>query len=70
MNPTQLISIGLLVGGIVLIIFGINAADSFGSDVSEFFTGSPTEKAIWMLGSGIILAVIGLFGTLRGPVNT
>lgn len=66
MNATQLISIGLLVGGIVLIIFGINAAESFSSDVSEFFTGTPTDRAIWMLVGGIVLAIVGLVGTQRG----
>jgi len=63
MNKT--VSIGILVGGIVLMIFGINATNSFSSDVSRFFTGSPTDKAIWLLIGGIIVTVIGLAGTLR-----
>ena len=62
----NIVSIALLVGGIVLMIFGINATNSFGSDVSRFFTGSPTDKAIWMLIGGIVAAVIGLVLTLRG----
>jgi hypothetical protein len=32
----------------------------------RFFTGSPTDKAIWMLIAGIAATVIGLFGTMRG----
>ena len=62
----KLISIALLVGGIVLMILGVQATNSFSSDVSRFFTGSPTDKAIWMLIGGIIAAIIGLTGTLRG----
>jgi len=62
----KLIFLALLVAGVVLIIFGISATNSFGSDVSNFFTGSPTDKAIWMLIGGIVAAVIGLAGTLRG----
>ena len=62
----KLISIALLVGGIVLIVVGINATNSFNSDVSRFFTGNPTDKAIWMLIGGIVAAVVGLAGTLRG----
>jgi hypothetical protein len=62
----KLLSIVLLVGGIVLITIGIKATNSFGSDVSRFFTGSPTDKAIWMLIGGVVAAVIGLAGTLRG----
>jgi hypothetical protein len=62
----KLIFVGLLVGGIVLIIFGVQATNSFSSDVSRFFHGSPTDKAIWMLIGGIVATVVGLFGTLRG----
>ena len=59
------ISIALLAGGVVLIVIGINATNSFSSDVSRFFTGSPTDKAVWMLIGGIVAAVIGLIGALR-----
>jgi hypothetical protein len=62
----KIISLALLIGGVVLMIIGINATNSFTSDVSRFFTGSPTDKAIWMLIGGVIAAVIGLRGTLRG----
>jgi hypothetical protein len=47
-------------------IFGFNATHSFGSDVSKFFTGSPTDKAVWMLVGGIVLAGLGLAGVVRG----
>jgi len=60
------LSIALLAGGILLIIFGINASNSFGSDISRFFTGSPTDKAIWMLVGGVVAAVVGLVGLMRG----
>lgn len=63
----RIVSILLLVGGIALIIIGINASQSFTSDVSRFFTGSPTNKAIWMLIGGVVAAIIGLFGMLRSP---
>ena len=62
----KIISLTLLVGGVVLMIIGINATNSFSSDVSRFFTGSPTDKAIWMLIGGIVATVIGLVGMLRG----
>jgi len=35
-------------------------------DVSRFFTGSPTDKTIWLLVVGIIAIIIGLAGLLRG----
>ena len=66
----KIVSLALLIGGVVLIVIGISATNSFSSDVSRFFTGSPTDKAVWMLIGGIIAAVIGLFGTLRGSKHT
>lgn len=62
MNTNQILSIASIIGGVLFIVFGISAADSFGSDVSEFFTGAPTDKAIWMLIVGVVLLVIGLGG--------
>jgi hypothetical protein len=47
-------------------VIGVNTTRSFSSDVSRFFTGSPTDKAVWMLIGGTVAAVAGLFGTLRG----
>ena len=62
----KIASLALLAGGVVLIILGIQATDSFSSDVSRFFTGSPTDKAIWMLIGGIAAAVAGLAMSVRG----
>lgn len=60
------ISLALLAGGIVLIVFGVNATNSFSSDVSRFFTDSPTNKAIWMLIGGIAASIVGAVGLTRG----
>jgi len=60
------LSLALLAGGIVLLIIGINATNSFGSDVSRFFTGSPTDKSIWLVIGGVAATAIGLTMTLRG----
>jgi hypothetical protein len=56
----------LLAGGIVLIIYGINASNSVGSDISRLFSGTPTDKSIWLLIGGIVAAAVGLGGLLRG----
>jgi hypothetical protein len=50
----------------MLSIWGVKASDSFGSDVSRFFTGSPTNKAVWLLIGGIVAGIVGLFGLFRG----
>jgi hypothetical protein len=59
------LGIALLALGIVLIIFGINASNSVGSDFSRFFTGAPTNKAIWMLLGGIASVIVGGTMSLR-----
>ena len=62
----KVFSLALLAGGIILMGIGVNATNSFSSDVSRFFTGSPTDKAVWMLLGGIVATVVGLFGAVRG----
>ncbi len=59
------IGLALLVVGIMLIIFGINASDSFGSDVSRFFTGAPTDKSIWLLLGGVVATIVGSVMTFK-----
>ena len=63
----KLFSLALLIGGIVLIVLGFNATHAFASDVSRFFTGSPTDKAVWMLIGGTVAALIGLTMLWRSP---
>ncbi len=62
----KIISLALLIGGIVLIVYGINSANSVGSDFSRLFTGSPTDKSIWLLVGGVVAAAIGGIGFFRG----
>lgn len=59
MNTRRAIGSALLVGGVILVFFGMNAADSFQSDVSEMLTGSPTDRSMWMLVMGAVAAVAG-----------
>ena len=60
------LSLGLLVVWIMLTIWGVSISQSFSSDVSRAFTGSPTDKAMWLLIGGIASAAVGVFGLLRG----
>jgi hypothetical protein len=66
----KMISLAFLAGGALLVIFGISASKSLGSDISRFFTGSPTDKAIWMLIGGVVLCIIGLAGLARGSKSS
>jgi uncharacterized membrane protein YidH (DUF202 family) len=61
----RIFSFVLLAAGILLIVLGINASNALSSDISRFFTGSPTDKAIWLLASGVLAVVIGLMGLTR-----
>ena len=60
------VSLAVLAGGIILLILGANAYDSTGSDISRFFTGSATDKSIWLLVGGVLVTVLGLVGLMRG----
>jgi len=63
---SKAVSLALLAGGIVLIVFGVMASTSLSSDLSRFFTGSPTDKAIWMLLGGVVVSIVGAVGLVRG----
>ncbi len=58
-------SIALLITGVIMLVFGLQASNSFSSEVSRLFTGSPTDKAVWLLIGGAVGLVLGLFGLLR-----
>jgi hypothetical protein len=62
----NVLGLALFAIGIVLLIFGFNESHSFGSDVSRFFTGNPTDRAIWMIVGGVAGVMIGLFVSVRG----
>jgi len=59
---TKILSLALLIAGIVLIIYGISASESISSDFSRLFTGSPTDRTVWLLIGGIVAAAIGAGG--------
>ncbi len=60
------VSLAILVGGILMVIFGVSAARSISSDFSHLFTGFPTEKSMWMLVGGAVLCAIGLLRLGQG----
>ena len=63
------IGFGLLAGGILLFILGINAYDSTSSDISRFFYGTASDRSIWLLAGGMALLVLGIMGVLKKPKN-
>jgi hypothetical protein len=63
----KLLGLALLVAGVVFIVYGINASNSVSSDVSRTFTGSPTNKTLWLLAGGVVAAIVGAAMTFMGP---
>jgi uncharacterized membrane protein YidH (DUF202 family) len=62
----KILGAALLIGGIILLFFGYNEYNSLASGISETFTGSPTDNAIWYLTGGGVAAVAGLVMLLSG----
>lgn len=59
------ISAGLFIAGLLLLYFGYQEYQSFSSEVEEFFTGSPSNRAVWLLVVGAAASIAGLVGLLR-----
>jgi len=59
---SKIASIALLVVGVVLLVYGLNASDSFSSSVSRAVNGAPTDKTIWLIALGVIGLIAGGFG--------
>jgi hypothetical protein len=53
---SRLFSTVILIVGIVLLVYGIDASNSVSSSVSQAVSGAPTNKSIWL----IVLGVIGI----------
>jgi uncharacterized membrane-anchored protein len=53
------LALAALVVGVILLIWGFSAYDSAASSVSRAIEGSPTDKAIYLLGGGALLAIAG-----------
>ena len=66
----SVVGIILLVVGVVLMIFGMQASASVGSRLSELFTGAPSDRTIWLLVAGIAAAILGLGLLLVGRRRT
>jgi len=66
----SVVGIVLLVVGVVLMIFGMQASASVGSRVSELLTGAPSDRTIWLLVAGVAAAMLGLGLLLVGRRRT
>jgi len=56
----RIVGLVVLAVGIALLAWGYQTHESVGSQVAEAVTGSPSEKAIWLLGGGAVASAVGL----------
>jgi len=55
----RIAGIALLAVGIILALWGVNASHSAGSSISKLFTGAPTDKSIFLVVGGVVVAIAG-----------
>ena len=68
MNKT--ISLAILAGGIMLLLFGISEMNSVNSSISRIFNGAPSDRSIWMLIGGVMMTVAGAAGLVLASRKT
>jgi len=66
MTSQRIAGIALLVGGVALFLFGMNASESVADQVSEFFTGNFSDTTVWTIAGGVASAVAGVLLLLAG----
>ena len=62
---TKIAGIALLIIGLGLVYWGYQNSGAIGSQISETFTGSPTDKVMSLYISGAARLVVGLYLSFR-----
>lgn len=65
MNTNKILGVVLLILGVVLVLFGLNATESPAEEISEAVTGRYTDQTMWYLIGGAVSALVGLVLTLK-----
>lgn len=66
MSIQRIFGIVLLVGGVVLLIVGMNASHSAADQISNTFTGKFTKDTAWYIFGGGAAALVGLLMVVFG----
>jgi len=66
MISARILGLVLLVVGVIILLFGMNASDSVADSVKEGMTGRYTDKTMWYILGGAALSVAGVGLTLFG----
>ena len=59
MNQRNILGIGLLVVGLILLWFGLRATDSVGESIQEGLTGNYSDKTTLFVVGGALLTIVG-----------
>ena len=57
----------ILVGGVVLLVIGMNSSHSIADQFSNAFTGRFTDNTTWYIVGGIAAGIVGLAMVLFAP---
>jgi hypothetical protein len=63
LRMSKVLSFAILIVGIVLLVYGLNAGNSFLSETKEAVTGTPTDKSMALIIVGVIAIVVGGLST-------
>lgn len=66
MSQRKIIGICILVVGVILLFFGLNATQSTGEELAETFTGRYSDETMLYLIVGAVGVVAGLLITFTG----
>jgi len=70
MGSNRILGVILLVVGVILLYFGINATNTIGEEIKEGLTGRFTDKTTWFIVGGAAAAVVGALMTFFGGRRT
>lgn len=59
---TKIPSIAFFVAGIILLVYGLDASNSFTSTITQAVSGTPTDRSIWLIVIGVLGILSGTFG--------
>jgi len=69
MNSRRILGLSIFALGLVLLWFGMNATESVADTLKEGVTGRYTDRTMWYLVGGGVLAVAGALLSLGGGLR-
>ena len=67
MGMTRVVGIACLVVAVFLLLWGLDASGSLGSEFSRFFRGTPTDRTMRLLIGAAVFGAVGLGLLARRP---